>query len=395
MEAVNTAGKASLEFLRDRDQQGKIIAEYIWIDGACGLRSKSRTLDAKPKSVSDLPEWNYDGSSCYQATTENSEIIMKPVFFFPDPFRGGDNIMVLCETFIWKDTTYKELVPSNTNFRHFAKKIFDANTEEVPWFGIEQEYTILQENSRFSTRPYGWPASGYPGNQGPYYCSVGGNVCYGRTIADAHYKCCLYAGITISGTNGEVMPGQWEYQIGPCVGIDQGDHMWASRFLLHRCAEEYNMSVSLEPKLFPDWNGSGAHSNFSTKTMRDGSGGMKYIEDMMKLFEAKHAVHIKLYGAGNEKRLTGVHETSSMEKFSWGCGNRAASFRIPTSVMSANGKGYIEDRRPASNIDPYIVSGIIYDTGILESKFSDQMVTHYDAWTKWCVDQNVPLGDKQ
>ena len=211
MISVNTAGKQSLEFLRDRDQQGKIIAEYIWIDGACGLRSKSRTLDKKPSKVSDLPEWNYDGSSCYQATTENSEIIMKPVFMFPDPFRGGDNIMVLVETFTWKDTTYKELVPSNTNFRHYAKKIFDANTEEVPWFGLEQEYTLLSEHSRFSTRPYGWPASGYPGNQGPYYCSVGGNVCFGRTIADAHYKTCLYAGLTISGTNAEVMPGQWEF----------------------------------------------------------------------------------------------------------------------------------------------------------------------------------------
>ena len=106
--------------------------------------------------------------------------------------------MVLCETFMWADTTYKTLVPTNTNFRHFAKNIFDAAPEEVPWFGIEQEYTILKDATKFKVQPYGWPNSGYPANQGPYYCSVGGNVCFGRAIADAHYKACLYAGVTIS-----------------------------------------------------------------------------------------------------------------------------------------------------------------------------------------------------
>jgi len=136
---------------------------------------------------------------------------MKPVAFYPDPFRGGDNIMVLTETFKWKDNTYQELVPCSTNFRHFAKPIFDACPEEEPWYGIEQEYTMLQDANKFSCRPYGWPSTGYPGNQGPYYCSVGGNVCFGRAICDMHYKTCLYAGITISGTNAEVMPGQWEF----------------------------------------------------------------------------------------------------------------------------------------------------------------------------------------
>jgi len=108
------------------------------------LRAKCKTVD-KPKitSLNDLPEWNYDGSSTYQATTENSEIILKPVFYFPDPFRLGENVMVLCETFTWADTTYQNLVPTNTNFRYFAKQIFDSFPEEKPWYGIEQEYTIL------------------------------------------------------------------------------------------------------------------------------------------------------------------------------------------------------------------------------------------------------------
>jgi glutamine synthetase len=372
-----------MEAIKALPQNGKVIAEYIWIDGAGNLRAKCRTLPGKVEKVEDLPEWNYDGSSTYQATTESSEITLKPVFFFPDPFRGGDNIMVLNETWTWTDTTYTDLKPTNTNFRHYAKKVFDAKMDEEPWFGIEQEYTILQDYNRFKTHPYGWPSSGYPANQGPYYCSVGGNVCFGRAVADAHYKCCLYAGITISGTNAEVMPGQWEFQIGPCTGIEQGDHMFAAKYLLQRCAELEGLTISYEPKLFPDWNGSGCHTNFSTKTMREGTKGMAYIEDMMKKMEAKHMVHMSLYGADNNKRLTGIHETSPFDKFSYGAGNRAASIRIPTATMNANGKGYIEDRRPASNIDPYVVSSIIYDTTVLEESQAGPMIEHYLEWAKW------------
>jgi glutamine synthetase len=272
------------------------------------------------------------------------------------------------------------LLPANSNFRKFAKEIFDASAHEEPWYGIEQEYTFLEEKNRFAVKPYGWPDHGYPGNQGPYYCSVGGNVTFGRSIADAHYKCCLYAGIKISGTNAEVMPGQWEYQVGPCLGIEIGDHLWMSRFLLMRVAEEHGIIVSFEPKIFTDWNGSGCHTNFSTKTMRAGTGGMKYIDDMMVKFEAKHDVHMKVYGEDNDQRLTGIHETSSFKKFSYGVGNRAASFRIPTQVRHDNGKGYIEDRRPASNIDAYVVGALIADTAILEKSISSDMVEHFDGY---------------
>jgi glutamine synthetase len=330
-----------------------------------------------------LPDWNFDGSSCNMATTENSEVICKPVAIFPDPFRRGGNIIVLTETFVWADTKYQTLVPSLTNFRDQAKVIFDECKEEQPWFGIEQEYTLLTKHDKFNTHPFGWPSNGYPGPQGPYYCSVGANVCFGRAIADAHYKACLYAGINISGTNAEVMPGQWEFQVGPCTGIEMGDHLWIARYLLMRIAEEHGIVISYDPKIFKEWNGSGCHTNFSTTTMREGTGGMQYIHDMMGKFESQHALHIELYGEGNDQRLTGEHETSSVSKFSYGCGNRAASFRIPTSVMSANGKGYIEDRRPASNIDPYIVSAIIFDTGVLETSKAKKMVEHYQEWTKW------------
>ena len=296
----------------------------------------------------------------------------------------------MTETWKWTDGTCQQLAPANTNFRTHAKRIFDAGAHEEPWFGIEQEYTLVGTKTKFTTWPLGWPQNGYPGPQGPYYCSVGAANCFGRAIADAHYKACLYAGITVSGTNAEVMPGQWEYQVGPVAGIAIGDHMHMSRYILGRIAEDFNVDISFAPKLFEDWNGSGCHTNFSTKTMRAGTGGMQYINDMMAKFAAKHRDHLELYGEDNNKRLTGHHETSSMEQFSFGVGNRAASFRIPTSTAHANGKGYVEDRRPASNIDPYLVSAMLVDTGVLaESKAADLRAS-FAAWKAWRAENPIP-----
>jgi glutamine synthetase len=368
-----------------------VIAEYVWIDGIQGLRAKCRSLENTPDRLltpEDLPEWNYDGSSCYQATTENSEVTLKPVAVFKDPFRGPaagnrHHILVMCESYKWADPgTYSQFTPANTNFRALAKPIFDAAAGEESWYGIEQEYTLIGTMTKFTTWPLGWPNNGYPGAQGPYYCSVGANVCFGRVISDAHYRACLYAGIKCSGTNGEVMPGQWEYQIGPCEGISIGDHMYMSRYILARVAEDYNVDVSFEPKLFPDWNGSGCHTNYSTKIMREGSGGMAYIEAMMEKMSAKHKLHLSCYGTDNEKRLTGLHETSSMDTFSYGAGNRAASVRIPTSTAQAGGKGYIEDRRPASNIDAYVVCALILDTTTLTGDLASPMVHAYHTYLK-------------
>lgn len=265
------------------------VAEYVWIDGSgIDLRSKCKTIEGRVTSLADIPEWNFDGSSCYQADTENSEIIMKPVAYFRDPFRKGNHIIVMTETYKWTDSSCKVLEPANTNFRIHAKKIFDAGLHEKPWFGIEQEYTLIGTKTKFTTWPLGWPNNGYPGPQGPYYCSVGANNCFGRIIADVHYRACLYAGIKMSGTNAEVMPGQWEYQVGPVEGIAMGDHLWISRYILQRIAEDFNVSISFAPKLFEEWNGSGCHTNFSTLTMREGIGGMEYINNMMSKFAAKH-----------------------------------------------------------------------------------------------------------
>jgi glutamine synthetase len=232
-----------------------------------------------------------------------------------------------------------------------------AHAETDPWFGLEQEYTLLDLNDR----PYGWPKNGFPAPQGPYYCGVGAGKVVQRDIVEAHYKCCLYAGVKISGTNAEVMPAQWEFQVGPCEGIEMGDHLWLARFLLHRVAEEFGAKVSFDPKPIPgDWNGAGLHSNFSTKEMR-AEGGMKAIEAAIKKLEGRHAEHIAVYGEGNEKRLTGRHETGAIDSFTYGVANRGASIRIPREC-AAKGCGYFEDRRPASNADPYQITGITMET---------------------------------
>ena len=185
---------------------------------------------------------------------------------------------------------------------------------------------------------------------------------FGRAVSDAHYRACLYAGLQISGTNAEVMPGQWEYQVGPCVGIDAGDQLWMSRYILQRVCEDFQVYCTLHPKPITkgDWNGAGCHTNFSTKKMRD-AGGMTEIKSAIYKLGAKHAQHIAAYGEGNELRLTGKFETASIDEFSYGVANRGCSVRIPRTT-EADDCGYLEDRRPSSNCDPYVVTGMIMDT---------------------------------
>jgi len=320
------------------------------------LRCKTRTLASKPTSVADLPKWNYDGSSTAQAPGEDSEVILYPQAFYPDPFRGGDNILVICDTY----TPAGEPLPTNT--RHDAAKTMAAAADKKPWFGIEQEYTLFEEDK---VTPYGWPKGGYPGPQGPYYCGIGADNAFGRYIVDAHYRCCLYAGVSISGCNAEVMPGQWEYQVGPCEGINSGDELWLSRYLLIRVCEQFGVNVSFDPKPIPgDWNGAGCHTNYSTEPMRK-EGGYDAIIEAIEKMGKKHEEHIAIYGSGNERRLTGKHETASIHAFSYGVANRGCSIRIPRTT-EADGFGYFEDRRPASNMDPYVVTGKLVKTTVLE-----------------------------
>lgn len=337
----------------------KVQAMYIWIDGSGeGLRAKTRTINDEPHKAEDCPIWNFDGSSTGQAEGSNSDVYLHPVAIFKDPFRKGKNKLVLCETYKYNKQ------PTETNNRKTCNEVMVKAKDSHPWFGIEQEYTLLDQDKH----PFGWPKNGFPGPQGPYYCGVGVDKVYGRDIVEAHYRACLYAGVKIAGTNAEVMPAQWEFQIGPCEGIEMGDHLWVARFILHRIAEEFGVIASFDPKPMPgDWNGAGAHCNYSTLKMRE-KGGLKEIEVAIERLSKQHGRHIQAYdpneGNDNKRRLTGMHETSSIHDFSAGIANRGASIRIPRHVGDDQ-CGYLEDRRPASNCDPYNVTEVIVRTTVL------------------------------
>lgn len=349
-----------------------VCAEYIWIDADGGYRSKTKVIHGKSSvTLEDLPTWNYDGSSTKQAPGDDSEVIIVPRAVYKDPFRGGNHVLVMTDTY-----APEGMVALPTNTRAPAFEVFKGTEDEEPWFGIEQEYTLFKEGV-----PLGWPKSnassgfgpcytlGYPGPQGPYYCSAGADVSFGRDIAEEHLRSCLEAGINVSGINAEVMPGQWEYQVGPCTGIESGDQLSMSRYILNRVAEKHGVVVSYDPKPIPgDWNGAGCHTNYSTKSMRTQKDAYETImKPMLERLALKHEEHIAAYGEGNEKRLTGAHETASIEKFSWGVADRGCSVRMPTETMK-NGFGYFEDRRPASNMDPYVVTSLIYKTTVLDGK---------------------------
>lgn len=337
-----------------------VIAEYIWIDADGNTRSKARTIthyDALT-DVSQVSHWNFDGSSTNQAVGDNSEVILKPRALFNDPFRTDFPVkcyLVLCDCY----DRFGSPLPSNT--RYNANNIFNIVKDSHLWFGIEQEY-VLYDNS--IKRLLGWPSSGTPEPQGKYYCGVGADRTFGRHIVEDHYKACLIAGLSISGINEEVLPGQWEYQIGPCEGIDAGDQVWVSRYLLHRVCEKYNVCASFDPKpIKGNWNGSGLHTNVSTAEMRQENGIDKIYEAITKLSE-KHKEHIDVYG-DNSERLCGTHETSKIDNFTWGIADRTASVRIPSQVF-ADKCGYYEDRRCSSDADPYIVTSIIAKTTLLD-----------------------------
>lgn len=310
-----------------------------------------------PTKPTDLPVWNFDGSSTGQAPGHDSEVLLRPVALYPDPFRGAPNLLCLCECL----APDGEPIPTNT--RHNAAAIFAAGKPtDAPWFGLEQEYTLFNADK---VTPLGWPAGGYPRPQGPYYCSVGADNAFGRAVVEAHYRACMYAGVTISGINGEVLPGQWEYQIGPCEGIKSGDEVWMARFLMYRVCEDFGVHVSFDPKpIAGDWNGSGMHTNYSTAEMR-AEGGYAAILKAIERLGKKHREHIQVYGEGNERRLTGKHETANMNTFLYGVANRGASIRIPRDAEKHQ-RGYFEDRRPASNCDPYVVTSKIYHTTAID-----------------------------
>ena len=322
-------------------------AEYLWLDGT----KPSAQIRSKTKVIADgeaPPVWGFDGSSTQQAAGESSDVVLNPVHVVPDPIRGGNNVIVMNETLL------PDMSPHPTNTRAACAAAAEKFGSFDMWFGIEQEYTFFQGRD-----PLGWPEDGFPAPQGDYYCAVGSENIFGRDIVEEHMDACIAAGLTIAGINAEVMPGQWEYQIGPVGAPQVADELWIGRWLLARIAENYGVTVSLDAKpVKGDWNGAGCHTNFSTKQMRENYAA---CEAAAEALGTKAAEHIANYGAGIEDRLTGQHETASYKDFSYGVSDRGASIRIPWQV-ARDQKGYIEDRRPNANMDPYVVTRLVIDT---------------------------------
>lgn len=365
----------------------RIFLEYIWLDGnkPQNLRSKTKVvndtdiLEMEGTSKQGYPEsyplWGFDGSSTKQAGEEygfkGTDCVLKPVYVVDDPFRGNPHKIVLCEVYNPDGKT-----PHKTNTRAQLRELlielkfkeFDANLKEVPWFGWEQEYIITHAPNPSSPFQFnGGLPLGFNGGVDPprpqndYYCGVGGLNVIGRDLVEDHLHKCAEIGLQIGGINAEVLISQWEYQIGPVTALNGSDQLWVSRYILQRVAETYGFDISYHPKpVKGDWNGSGCHVNFSTKEMRD-KGGLKKILEACKKLEKRHKEHIEVYGEENDKRLTGKHETSSMDKFSMGNSDRGSSVRIPVATYT-NERGYFEDRRPAANCDPYRVSKVMIET---------------------------------
>jgi len=328
----------------------KYKLEYIWLDGKTpvpGLRGKTQLKSfEKPPTLADLPLWGFDGSSTLQAEGRSSDCVLKPVAHYPDGARK-DAYIVLCEVMMPDGTT-----PHPSNSR--ATIIDDPDF----WAGFEQEYFLFQDG-----RPLGFPKDGYPLTpQFPYYCGVGyknmGSIA--RQIVEEHLDLCLTAGINHEGINADVAKGQWEFQIFGKGSAKSADDTWTARYLLMRLCEKYAVDVEFHCKpIKGDWNGSGMHCNFSTKYIRE-TGGKEYFEALMAKFAENVKDHIAVYGPDNHLRLTGHHETQAIDKFSYGLSDRGASIRMPINFIKNGYKGYLEDRRPNSEGDPYqIVSQIL------------------------------------
>lgn len=324
--------------------------EYIWLDGfepTQSLRSKTRIEKGFSGKLEDCPLWNFDGSSTEQASGDDSDCLLKPVAIFPDPDRR-DGYLVMSEVLNADGT------PHQSNGRATIE-----DDDDDFWFGFEQEYFLWNPDTDL---PLGFPAGAFPAPQGPYYCSVGAKNTFGRDIVEIHLDQCLDAGLNVEGINAEVATGQWEFQIFAKGAKEAGDQIWVARYLAERNAEQHGVAINWHPKpVKGDWNGSGMHANFSNGIMRT-SGEESIFTKICEAFSENIQKHISVYGSDNDQRLTGLHETESIDSFSYGVSDRGASIRIPVNTIDDGWKGRLEDRRPASNGDPYKIAAAIIGT---------------------------------
>jgi glutamine synthetase len=325
--------------------------EYIWLDGykpTQSLRSKTLVRKDFGGTLDDCPIWNFDGSSTEQAAGDNSDCLLKPVAIYSDPcHKNGFLVMT-------------EVLNADGNPHESNGRATIDDDDDDFWFGFEQEYFLWDT---LTNLPPGFPPAGFPAPQGPYYCSVGAKNAHGRSCVDDHLDACLEAGVNVEGINAEVAAGQWEFQVFAKGAKRAGDETWVARYLLERTGEDYGFAIEWHPKPFGDldWNGSGMHANFSNGVMRE-SGNEEVFTKICNAFGGQIPRHISVYGAHNEQRLTGEHETQAIDKFSYGARDRGASIRIPHTTIEDGWKGRLEDRRPASNADPYKVASAIIKT---------------------------------
>ena len=329
--------------------------EYIWLDGyepVQSLRSKTKVLPGTKfkGKLSQCPMWSFDGSSTRQAPGGSSDCLLRPVALYPDPQRKN-GWLVMCDVLSADGKPH----PSN------GRALIDDDDNDF-WFGFEQEYFLYDIDTH---KPAGFPIEGWPDPQGQYYCSVGAKNTFGRAMVEEHLDVCLEAGLNIEGINAEVATGQWEFQNFAVGAKKSGDEIWIARYLLERIGEKYGYAIEYHPKPLgdTDWNGSGMHANFSNKKLRT-AGKKDTYDTICKKFGDKARIKqaVSVYGAYNDQRLTGKHETQSINKFSYGVSDRGASIRIPIATVENKWKGWLEDRRPASNADPYKVAASIIST---------------------------------
>ncbi|GFR40848.1 hypothetical protein Agub_g1497 [Astrephomene gubernaculifera] len=396
-------------YMRAPEVPSQVMAEYIWLVGATGqLRSKTKVLEAKPSCPEEAPVMVVESNPGNQLAEPNLELFLKPRKIFRDPFRGGDHILVLCDTFHASQVATEAglpatvLQPSESNSRVACENVLKYAEKEEPVFAAEQEYAVIhpayptvvplgprRSSSRSScsnsSRRKSSSGSGARGgiskscHGGKFSTAAAADVrradvesTFGaptkdqqgasrqkaaRVVADSHLRCCLYAGIKVTGADVHSLDGLHSYKIGPSPGVDLGDDLWTSRYLLQRVAEDHGTAVSWRPDALPHERPLGCHFKYSSATTRQAPHGLGAIEQQLVRLQAAHLQHQVAYNDGRLERLA----VPNASVFTHAVGSAQASIVVPSLTVLQQG-GYYTDRRPPSDADPYKVTLLLAAT---------------------------------